>query len=91
MFKWGHETGVIIFIGIIISLLYHYINLGGDNLMKWNNTLFFDLLLPLIIFTTGYNIRRRKFFGNIANISKFGLLGTVLTFFFLSLFTWTLF
>jgi hypothetical protein len=23
MFKWGHETGVIIFIGIIISVVYH--------------------------------------------------------------------
>ena len=26
MFKWGHETGVIIFIGIIIGLIYHFIH-----------------------------------------------------------------
>ena len=62
-----------------------------DKVLEWNNELFFDLLLPLIIFTTGYNIRRRKFFGNIANISKFGIVGTVLTFFFLATFTFTLF
>jgi NhaP-type Na+/H+ or K+/H+ antiporter len=60
-------------------------------MLQWNNHLFFDFLLPLIIFTTGYNIRRRKFFANIANISKFGLLGTVLTFLFLSGFTYALF
>ena len=48
-------------------------------------------MLPLIIFTTGYNIRRRKFFANIANISKFGVLGTILTFIFLSGFTFMLF
>ena len=42
--------------------------------------MFFILLLPLIIFATGYNMRRKKFFENIANVAKFGLLGTVLTF-----------
>lgn len=91
MFKWGHETGVIILIGIIIGLIYHLIHQGEDHVLEWKNDLFFDLLLPLIIFTTGYNIRRKKFFGNIANISKFGILGTILTFVFLSSFTYMLF
>ena len=45
----------------------------------------------MIIFTTGYNIRRKKFFGSFSNISKFGILGTFLTFVFLSLLTWMLF
>jgi NhaP-type Na+/H+ or K+/H+ antiporter len=47
--------------------------------------------LPLIIFNTGYNMRRQKFFENITNIAKFGLLGTFLTFVFYSLFTYLLF
>lgn len=38
------------------------------------------MLLPLIIFATGFNMRRKKFFENISNVAKFGLLGTVLTF-----------
>ena len=91
-FAFGHETGVIIIIGIIISAITASIK-DDVSFLKWNNDLFFDLLLPLIIFTTGFNIRRRKFFGNMANISKFGLLGTILTFFFfllmnLALFKW---
>ena len=45
----------------------------------------------MIIFTTGYNIRRRKFFSNIVNISKFGVVGTVLTFVFLTSMTVGLF
>jgi NhaP-type Na+/H+ or K+/H+ antiporter len=53
--------------------------------------LFFEVLLPLIIFATGYNMRRKKFFENIINITKFGLLGTFLTFVFYSLFTWLMF
>lgn len=91
MFKWGHETGVIIIIGIVVAVIYEATHQGDDAVLEWKNELFFDFLLPLIIFTTGYNIRRRKFFGNIANISKFGVLGTILTFIFLSGFTFILF
>ena len=36
-------------------------------------------------------MRRKNFFENITNISKFGLLGTFLTFVFYSLMTWSLF
>ena len=36
-------------------------------------------------------MRRKKFFENIANISKFGLLGTFLTFVFYGLLTWAAF
>ena len=91
MFKWGHETGVIILGGITISIIITLIENEKINFLVWNNALFFDLLLPLIIFTTGYNIRRRKFFSNIVNISKFGLMGTILTFIFLTCLTWGLF
>jgi len=49
--------------------------------------IFFSLLLPLIIFATGFNMRRKKFFENIANISKLGLLGTFFTFLFYGLLT----
>ena len=55
------------------------------------NELFFEVLLPMIIFATGYNMRRQKFFENITNIAKFGLLGTFLTFLFYSGFTFLLF
>ena len=91
MFKWGHETGVIIIVGMIVSVVIEVTHQDDLKILKWDNELFFDLLLPLIIFTTGYNIRRRKFFSNFVNISKFGLLGTLLTFIFLTLFTYLLF
>lgn len=91
MFRWGHETGVIIFFGVLISIIISLVEHENLDFVQWNNTLFFDLLLPLIIFTTGYNIRRKKFFSNIVNISKFGVIGTVLTFAFLTSFTIGLF
>ena len=56
--------------------------------LEFDTKLFFDVFLPLIIFATGFNMRREKFFENIVNIAKFGLLGTLLTFLFYSGFTY---
>jgi len=53
--------------------------------LEFNKELFFNVFLPLIIFATGFNMRRQKFFENIVNIAKFGLLGTTLTFIFYSI------
>jgi NhaP-type Na+/H+ or K+/H+ antiporter len=76
-------------------IIYDKSIVDANNALKdsfeFPNDLFFEVLLPLIIFATGYNMRRQKFFGNITNIAKFGLLGTILTFIFYSLFTWLLF
>ena len=80
-----HETGVIIILGIAISVFLEAFDKETAALIGFNNTVFFDVLLPLIIFATGYNMRRKNFFENIANVAKFGLLGTVLTFIFYSL------
>ena len=56
--------------------------------LEFNTKMFFDVFLPLIIFATGFNMRREKFFENITNIAKFGLLGTLLTFIFYSTLTY---
>ena len=67
----GHETGVIIMLCMVISIIVVKVKCPdlahGDpehncSFLAWDNNLFFYFLLPLIIFTTGYNIRRRKFF-----------------------------
>ena len=46
----------------------------------FNQDIFFDLILPLIVFPSGYNMRRKKFFGNIGTIMKFGFVGTIFCF-----------
>ena len=48
--------------------------------LKFNEKMFFDLILPLIIFPSGYNMRRKKFFQNIGTIMKFGFVGTLFCF-----------
>jgi sodium/hydrogen exchanger-like protein 6/7/sodium/hydrogen exchanger 8 len=92
-FPVGHETGVMILFGIGASYIIRFFahknchNLEDIVVLNWSNNIFFCVLLPLIVFATGFNIRRRKFFQNIKNIAKFGLLGTLLTFLFYSLLT----
>ena len=48
--------------------------------LQFPNDLFFDLILPLIIFPSGFNMRRKKFFRNIGTIMKFGFVGTLICF-----------
>lgn len=89
-FPVGHETGVIILIGILISWVTTLIK-PDAGFLKWNNEMFFFVYLPLIIFATGYNMQRKNFFANIANVAKFGLVGTTLTFIFYSTLVWLVF
>ena len=42
--------------------------------------MFFDLALPLILFGAGFNMRRKEFFKNFVNITKFGIFGSLITY-----------
>eukprot|EP01063_Lacrimia_lanifica_P014253 TRINITY_DN20888_c0_g1_i1.p1 TRINITY_DN20888_c0_g1~~TRINITY_DN20888_c0_g1_i1.p1 ORF type:complete len:460 (+),score=170.66 TRINITY_DN20888_c0_g1_i1:76-1380(+) len=49
-------------------------------MLMFDPTVFFRWLLPSIIFTAGFNCRRKHFFDNIREILTFGVLGTMLNF-----------
>ena len=84
--RFGHTTGIIVILGIFVSWVAHKItqNYNEDKLvlheLRFQEGLFFDLILPLIIFPSGYNMRRKKFFSNIGTIMKFGFFGTMICF-----------
>lgn len=78
--KWivGHEAGVVIIIGMILSFLA--LQLGHDeftHMMTFDEHFFFYFCLPPIVFASGYNMKRRKFFENFKNILILGLLNTM--------------
>lgn len=79
-FKFGHETGAIILIGFAASFTINYLGLIDIKFFEFNKSLFFEVFLPLIIFATAFNMRRKKFFQNIGNVAKFGVVGTFFTF-----------
>lgn len=82
----GHTTGIVVMMGILMSFILHKIQQtsGDDDVLmedlRFEQEIFFDLILPLIIFPSGYNMRRKKFFKNIGTIMKFGFIGTIFCF-----------
>jgi len=90
-FKFGHETGAIIIFGMGFSAIITFIKFDWLDLFEFNRSLFFEVFLPLIIFATAFNMRRKKFFENITNVAKFGVFGTLITFIFYSALTYIFF
>ena len=76
---FGHETGVVIILGMLIA---YAITFSGKTVItaQFNPHVLFDFGLPLILFAAGFNMRRKKFFENINNITMFGVLSTVVCF-----------
>ena len=89
--KWiiGHETTLAILSGFAISLYVkitdteHHLNA----FFSFDGEIFFYLFLPPIVFSSGFNMRRKRFFENFGYVLLFGLLGTLICFVLFSLFT----
>ena len=82
---FGHETGVVILLGIAVGAILQYA--GDDISTEFNPVVLFDFGLPFILYAAGYNMRRRRFYDDINNITMFGVLSTVVCFVILSLTT----
>ena len=81
-FVVGHETGIALIAGLIISAMLHFIpNDEHSYDIKFDGNVFFYVCLPPIIFASGFNMRRKRFFDNIGYIMLFGIFGTLVTFF----------
>lgn len=83
-----HETGIAILLGMAISIvssLFGYTDL--NKLLEFNETTFFYVCLPPLVFSAGYNMKRKKFFEHFNYIALFGVLGTFACFVIFSIFT----
>lgn len=72
-----HETALTTLFGILGGGL---IMVFTGKAVQFNNDLFFYLVLPPIIFSAGYNLKRKRFFKYSGYILLFGLLGTFMNF-----------
>ncbi len=76
-----HESGVAVFLGILIGLMIKY---GLNQTVAFSESSLFYFILPPIIFSAGYTLKKQNFIENFSYILMFGLFGTLLCMMFLS-------
>ncbi|ODA82566.1 hypothetical protein RJ55_01073 [Drechmeria coniospora] len=84
-----HETVISIFAGMIVGLTL--LVTSGDsirNLISFDYQIFFNLLLPPIILSSGYELHQANFFRNIGTILTFAFAGTFLSAIVIGLILW---
>lgn len=87
-----HETGVAIILGMGISLIARFFGYSQINdILEFSESLFFYVCLPPIVFSAGYNMKRKKFFQHFNYVALFGVVGTFACFVFFSIFTAVIF
>jgi solute carrier family 9 (sodium/hydrogen exchanger), member 6/7 len=88
-FKFGHETSIALIVGLLVSAALHFIPSNDKTYdIAFDGTVFFYVCLPPIIFASGFNMRRKRFFDNIGYILLFGVFGTILTFIIFTMLTY---
>eukprot|EP01091_Cochliopodium_minus_P003673 TRINITY_DN13647_c0_g1_i1.p1 TRINITY_DN13647_c0_g1~~TRINITY_DN13647_c0_g1_i1.p1 ORF type:complete len:611 (-),score=133.86 TRINITY_DN13647_c0_g1_i1:204-1895(-) len=82
-FLYLHESCTTIAFGCIIGFIVRVFSTIDKlkSLITFDERTFFIFLLPQIIFESGYNMNRKKFFENIGSIAVFAFIGTTLNVF----------
>ena len=82
-FHYLHESGICMIVGTLIALLSKYVINPNDSLntfVTFDDEMFFNIVLPPIIFSAGYNLKKRAFFKYFFYIITFGIFGTIISF-----------
>jgi sodium/hydrogen exchanger-like protein 6/7 len=72
-----HESSMAILMGIITAAIAKY---ALHQEIQFNNEIFFTIILPPIIFSAGYSLRKSLFFENFAIVAFLGIIGTIIGF-----------
>jgi sodium/hydrogen exchanger 8 len=82
-FHYMPESLAIVLLGAFIGLILSYSKWDWREVETFNPNFFFLVLLPPIIFESGYTLNKGNFFANIVPILIFAIIGTAITAFFM--------
>ncbi|CAD5208573.1 unnamed protein product [Bursaphelenchus xylophilus] len=89
-FHYMPESLAIVLLGAAIGFLLSYSKWDWREVETFNPNFFFLVLLPPIIFESGYNLNKGNFFANIVPILSFAIIGTALSAFVMGFGVWFL-
>ncbi|XP_074314780.1 sodium/hydrogen exchanger 1-like [Silene latifolia] len=79
--RWISKTTLILLMGSVAGALILLLTQGRTALVfKFDEQLFFNYVLPPIIFNAGFEVRKKQFFRNFSTITLYGAIGTLISF-----------
>ncbi|XP_047062805.1 sodium/hydrogen exchanger 2-like [Lolium rigidum] len=84
--RWLNESITALIIGLCTGVVILLTTQGkSSHVLVFSEDLFFIYLLPPIIFNAGFQVKKKQFFRNFMTITLFGAVGTMISFFTISL------
>ncbi|CAN6206395.1 unnamed protein product [Urochloa humidicola] len=84
--RWVNESITALIIGLCTGVVILLTTKGkSSHILVFSEDLFFIYLLPPIIFNAGFQVKKKQFFRNFMTITLFGAVGTMISFFTISI------
>eukprot|EP00743_Colponemidia_sp_Colp-15_P011239 GILK01012508.1.p1 GENE.GILK01012508.1~~GILK01012508.1.p1 ORF type:complete len:521 (+),score=96.05 GILK01012508.1:37-1599(+) len=78
-YLWLSDGTVAMIVGALLGLVCHFSWTGFDKFTQFSSNVYLMILLPAIVFESGYTMKKRHFLRNLGTILLFALLGTILS------------